>query len=445
MSDRFADKVTDELDNGQSCKHNAAVEDNTTRTVHQDSQASKLDTDKTHQSESENVAAQFYVINTHCLSMSPQANGEIGTAGHAAVFHVSADLQASSSVSNKTVFDYASRQETGNKVKDKTYLDRKLDTLDKSQAVKVENITESYRDTKKIDLANKDVNSNRPAVLGPSRFDSSSYTRTSFTSHEQTPRRNTSSQGRSVIKEPEPVSITTVSSKNGITKSFTTADLMSPSSRRRFDTNFNAMPEPFKPAATLAEPPRVSEREIRVAQTSSSSNSSDYFSRDPQILNYGGQRNYSSYSSQVSPISSLQLPASYVCPPLVTTVSTVTASSPPSSSMSSSSLLASSLSSRARSEGNGQIISATSQYKDFYNQIQVTKDRYKSDREKAMSFDKTAIKPPIIRDRLPRPDNSHATLGRDRRLDREATVVKTIEGARRGKSDDMLRSTSFRY
>ena len=103
------------------------------------------------------------------------------------------------------------------------------------------------------------------------------------------------------------------------------------------------------------------------------------------------------------------------------------------------------MSSRARSEGNGLILSQSSQYKDFYNQIQVTKDRYKSDVEKAMSFDRSAIKPPIIRERLPRPDNSHSTLGRERRVDREATVMKTIEGARRGKSDDLLRSSSFRH
>merc|ERR1719264_2220681 len=108
---------------------------------------------------------------------------------------------------------------------------------------------------------------------------------------------------------------------------------MSPASRRRFDTNFNAMPEPYKPA--LATEPTS-----RFYQTSNMS--SDFSSqRDAPNANYGVQRNYSSYSTpQSASIPSLQMPASYVCPPLVTTVSTVTA---PSSSLSS-------MPSRARSE-----------------------------------------------------------------------------------------------
>ena len=106
-----------------------------------------------------------------------------------------------------------------------------------------------------------------------------------------------------------------------------------------------------------------------------------------------------------------------------------------------------SLSSRARSEGNGQIISATSQYKDFYHQIQVSKDKYKSDVEKAMSFDRTTMKPPIIREKLPRPDATPMLCRRqERRQEREATVISAIvtDRARRGKSDDYMRS-SFRF
>jgi len=95
-------------------------------------------------------------------------------------------------------------------------------------------------------------------------------------------------------------------------------------------------------------------------------------------------------------------------------------------------------------------MSSSSQYKDFYNQIQVTKDRYKSDFEKAMNFDKTASKPPIIKEKLPRPDLTPSTLGRDysfRRQERESTVMKALmnDRTKRGKSDDVTRSTSFRY
>ena len=472
MSDSFANKVSADvlaIDKGQSYKHDTAVKANTdsASTVHHSSPdtfqpASGLKSperdsvfiphDNIHLrgNDSENVARQFYVVNR---SMSPPVsktrspsefnnNTAVSTAVSSAVYTtpavgtVTADLLPSSSVSNKIYRDYASRQEAGTKEKDKTFLDRELDTLDKRHAVKLENITDAYKEQKKIDLANKDVNSNRPVTLGPSRFDGiGGYSRPSFASQEPAPKRNSTSQSRNVIKEPTPTSAASSvsSSKSGITKSFTTADLMSPASRRRFDTNFNAVPEPYKPASTTEPTSRFGEN--RFGQTSNIS--SDFSSqRDALNANYGVQRNYSSYSTpQSAIIPSLQMPASYVCPPLVTTVSTVTA---PSSSLSS-------MSSRAKSEGNGLILSPSSQYKDFYNQIQVTKDRYKSDVEKAMSFDRSAIKPPIIRERLPRPDNSHSTLGRERRVDRETTVMKTIEGARRGKSDDLLRSSSFRH
>ena len=466
MSDRFANKVkSDVFDHGneQDNTLDTEVKANTMSTsVHHNTSSSKLNPDTRpgiglqsperdsvfiphdnihlRGNNNENVARQFYVVNK---SMSPPVSKSLANSEFinkpAVISAVSttgnADLEPSSSVSNQIFRDYASRHEAGNKEKDKTYLDRELETLDKRHAVKLENITESYREAKKIDLDNKDVNVNRPVALGPSRFDSTSgYSRPAFTSQEPAPKRNSSSsQSRHATKEPEPSTVTTPvsSSKSGITKSFTTADLMSPGSRRRFDTNFNAMPEPFKPS--IATEPTSRFGESRFSQTSNTS--SDFGSKkDASISSYVAQRSFSTYSTpQTASISALQMPASYVCPPLVTTVSTVTA---PSSSISS-------MSSRARSEGNGLIISPSSQYKDFYNQIQVTKDRYKSDVEKAMSFDRSAMKPPIIRERLPRPDNSHGTLGRERRVDREATVIKTMEGARRGKSDDLLRSSSY--
>ena len=80
--------------------------------------------------------------------------------------------------------------------------------------------------------------------------------------------------------------------------------------------------------------------------------------------------------------------------------------------------------------------------------IQASKDKYKSDVEKAMSFDRTMSKPPIIRDKLPRPDATPLISRRqERRQEREATVISAIvtDRAKRGKSDDLLRSSTFRF
>ena len=67
-----------------------------------------------------------------------------------------------------------------------------------------------------------------------------------------------------------------------------------------------------------------------------------------------------------------------------------------------------------------------------------------------MNFDRTTMKPPVIKEKLPRPDPTPATLRRDygsRRLERESTVMNTLlnDRTKRGKSDDVLRSSSFRY
>jgi len=65
-----------------------------------------------------------------------------------------------------------------------------------------------------------------------------------------------------------------------------------------------------------------------------------------------------------------------------------------------------------------------------------------------MNFDRTSIKPPIIREKLPRPEATPLLTRRDRRQEREATVISAIvsDRATRGKSDDFLRSSnSFRF
>ena len=292
MSDSFANKVSaDVLANGkgQSYKHDTAVKANTVhhsspdtfqpasgfKSPERDSAFIPHDKKQLRGNDSENVARQFYVVNR---SMSPPViktlsssvvnnNTAVSSIVYTTVGAVTADLLPSSSVSSQIFRDYASRQEAGTKEKDKTFLDRELDTLDKRHAVKLENIAGDYKEQKKIDLANKDVNSNRPVTLGPSRFDSTGgYSRPSFTS-QPAPKRNSTSQSKNVIKEPTPTSAASSvsSSKSGITKSFTTADLMSPASRRRFDTNFNAMPEPYKPA--LATEPTSRFDESRFCQT----------------------------------------------------------------------------------------------------------------------------------------------------------------------------------
>ena len=147
-------------------------------------------------------------------------------------------------------------------------------------------------------------------------------------------------------------------------------------------------------------------------------------------------------SSQYSALSSLPSPATYTGPytasrpvtgPGSAGQSTLTRASNTGSSSNSSS--------RAKSEGSG--LGGSVQYKEFYHQIQASKDRYKSDVERAMNFDRTLIKPPVIREKFPRPD---ATPLLRRRQEREATVISALasERAQRGKSDDFLRGSSFR-
>jgi len=99
---------------------------------------------------------------------------------------------------------------------------------------------------------------------------------------------------------------------------------------------------------------------------------------------------------------------------------------------------------------------------DLSAKIQATKDQHKLDLKKAMNFDRMSIKPPIIAQKLPRPEPSKytaitsmssTTLDRQqkagRRMERERAVLEKVLGDRssRGRSDEILgnsRSPSYR-
>ena len=120
----------------------------------------------------------------------------------------------------------------------------------------------------------------------------------------------------------------------------------------------------------------------------------------------------------------------------------------PSPSYSSSS----SLLDRSRSEA---AIANSKSSADLSARIQATKDQHKLDIKKAMDFDRAALKPPIISQKLPRPEpgkyssisSMSSTMERSeregRRMERERAVLERVLGDRtsRGKSDDLLAKT----
>ena len=304
--------------------------------------------------------------------------------------------------------------------KEKSHLDREIEALERKQAAKLDRINENQRE-KKIDLSRTDVNANRPSVLGPSRFDVPGFSSYKPSSSEA-PRRTENQDLRS----------------QQLSRSVTTANVTNtPEQRRkRFDNNFNAVPEPFKSSSK----PTVSDSSLREKKSVSKPT---YFL--PPENSY--QPHIPILSSSFSVLSSLPSPSTYTGP-YSSTLSPAGPpnTSPPASSSFQSSTLSKASTSRAKSEGSG--LSGSSQYKEFYHQIQASKDKYKSDMEKAMSFDRTMSKPPIIRDKLPRPDATPLLSRRqERRQEREATVITAIvsDRAKRGKSDDLLRSSTFRF
>lgn len=98
---------------------------------------------------------------------------------------------------------------------------------------------------------------------------------------------------------------------------------------------------------------------------------------------------------------------------------------------------------------------------DLQAKIQATKDQHKTSIKNAMNFDRTVLKPPIIAQKLPRPEPSKYSVsgssmsntlekreGREiRRMERERAVMEKVLGERssRGKSDDLLTATRPSY
>merc|ERR1719420_1892113 len=330
-------------------------------------------------------------------------------------------------VSN-TIYKENSGSFEKNSNRNKTDLDKQLDSMDKLHQMKIDKINDNFKEKpeKKIDLSNKEVNTNRPSVLGPSRFDSEGYKyipQPSLSTKDPIPRRNESvvNVKESIKNDSKPVS----ASITPLTKSYTTADvgLMSPgTSRKRFDSNFNAVPEPFKFSSKISDTtkdtntntsytpstkataienssPKITDYNKPSFSSSVTHGTNSRFNNQDSSsslsTNRGATISYSSYSSPISSfstvtsVSSLPTPTSYSSGSSFNSTASATSTLPKPSSSSAN---------RSKSETSSNItLSSSSQYKDFYNQIQVTKDRYKTDFEKAMNFDKTASKPPIIK------------------------------------------------
>merc|ERR1719318_233409 len=125
------------------------------------------------------------------------------------------------------------------------------------------------------------------------------------------------------------------------------------------------------------------------------------------------------------------------------------------STPSASSYTPSSYSTLDRSRSEATIANSKSSA-DLSARIQATKDQHKLDIKKAMDFDRTTLKPPIITQKLPRPEpgkysnlssSMSSTIERSeregRRMERERAVLERVLGDRtsRGKSDDLLAKT----
>merc|ERR1711974_521592 len=99
----------------------------------------------------------------------------------------------------------------------------------------------------------------------------------------------------------------------------------------------------------------------------------------------------------------------------------------------------SSLLDRSRSEAT---ISSSTSFAALSPRIQATKDQHKLDIKKAMDFDRTALKPPIISQKLSRPEpgkysnisSMSSTIERSeregRRMERERAVLERVLGDR---------------
>ena len=371
-----------------------------------------------------------------------------------------------------------------------------------------------------------DHHSSRPPTLGRSRFESPNSANRFSTSvtadslridpvlrntpavlpmEPYVPRRNetvhdmtsfTSSKYESKSSEPNPIA-------RSATTTLDTSYKSPEVSRRKFERNFNASPEPFptsksssnvrfsdppvssvKPASQ-SKPPKIpatsasstySERTTsrpsyteRPYSTSSSSYlstpsyvpSTSYLTSAPfSTSSYSTSSPYSSSSA-----TSYSSPSTYSYSPKATSfpspsenVTPTISSSPSYFSSSAASTPYSTTLDRTRSDTT---LSMSRSAGDLQAKIQATKDQYKTSIKNAMNFDRTALKPPIIAQKLPRPEPSKYSVsgssmsntlekreGREiRRMERERAVMEKVLGERssRGKSDDLLTATRPSY
>jgi len=362
-----------------------------------------------------------------------------------------------------------------------------LKKLDDVHSANMKQIGELFKeeDLKTRRPPSTDHHSSRPTTLGRSRFDSSpggsaraaadakllaDSMRTQYVMEHHVPKRNESVH--------DMTNSGTSSSYAPVTRSATLANItdsskvMSPDlsvNRRKFDRNFNASPEPFtshKPTEHVhfSDPPVSSFKYPSSASHSSSKTGNGVSNTSSHTKGISSSKSFSdigsfsktkqlpsnSSSSYASPITSSYSSSSFPSPS--------TYNFTPQSS-SSSIPLASSSSFQSRHTDPTSIMSKMSSG-DLAAKIQATKDQHKMDIKKAMDFDKTTIKPPMITAKLPRPDagkyqSSSSTISManqyqeskeraSRRMEREKAVINRVLSDRgsRGKSDDLLLSKS---
>ena len=275
-----------------------------------------------------------------------------------------------------------------------------------------------------------DVHNNRPRFLGLSRFDDPENFKLSPSpsipnlksagsgNHElQRPVRNATFADLSMSKSdfPDLHSLSTSSSF-----AFESSKSVSPKQiRKTFDRNFNASPSPFsggKYSVHFSEPQTLSKlgSSLTWVKHSSGSISNNHSSLSASsLVNSSNQSTNSKYQSY------------------------------PSSTKHSKGEL------RAKSEGSstGQTYSVTkpsnNMSADLLRQIQVTKEKHRENCEKALSFEKPQFKPPMYKDKLPRPGNDYArynTMEREklaRRQEREKTVINKVLAERAGRATSL--------
>merc|ERR1719323_178519 len=358
-----------------------------------------------------------------------------------------------------------------------------LKKLDNGHSAQMKQIEEKFKeqDLKTRQPPSTDHHSARPANLGRSRFETGSAgpssssrvvdakvaadsLRTQFELDRHVPRRNETvhDMSSSIAKEPSVVrSATTIldvrqkspepARKFDNAKASPDAGLSTPTLRKRFDRNFNASPEPF-PSAKITGNSRFSESSTSyIKSTGTSTSYTSSLSTAQSTSKPYSSTSYSppsSYSSNSYNSTSFPSPADSFTSSMTSTSSYFTSTPSASSYTPSYSTL-----DRSRSEAT---IANSKSSAGLSARIQATKDQHKLDIKKAMDFDRTTLKPPIITQKLPRPEpgkysnlssSMSSTIERSeregRRMERERAVLERVLGDRtsRGKSDDLLAKT----